>query len=970
MKRKWLLLSLVFFVALGFVGALLVAARAQAVLAAETEKVSAENPAGLPTTRILLVDDDDNAPNVYPYYSLILNTLGYTYTVWDTDGSDAEPSAGYLQNFDAVIWFTGDQFGGTAGPSSQSEAELQIWLDSNAACLFMSSQDYYFDRGLTPFMTNYLGVEAAVSDVVQSVVTGTHAYGGLGPFILSMPLSMSNYSDAFTLTAQAEESFMGDKSTASGGGGGEPVDANGRMIPSGVLTATGNSSYAAGSSLESDAFGWQTTWLGFPLEAVPNYFDQARVVHRFLSNCFATDLRTVITPSSPVVQVNELLTYTIQIINNGPYTSTDITFQDFVPDSFVVQDVAPLSYCDTVAFGNVGCDIPQLSPGQAELVTIVVSPTQTGGFTDFGFATNFSKDLLPENNSTSAFVRVLDPSDTTLYLDKVVPAVVNRDTGGTIQVFGANFLSSTELFLDSTPVSFIPDPNHPDAILIVTIPADFEKGVYSIIAQNPTGDPAVLFKSVVVYDPDALNIDAVLPQMGANDRPVTLNIFGDGFVPGMTGVLIDSVNQQIFYPLEMPSFVSENLVRAAVPYGLPAGTYDVQLTNPVGISDTAPASYESLDWFAADDVGAFDFDFYTIPAAPREGEDVTVGVTVRRRTGEGAPFVTGQVGLNVDLAISGGGATPDIFLGSTGVISPNATISMTLPWTPALAGAYHLTIDLTSPDLLTDTIPINNHLERQVIVLPASSDPEPPVISELTVNGGTLVTSIPSVVLNTTASDVGSGLAYIFYVDYRFDRNLGDWYPAQQTGWLPYESASTDFAWTLDPSPGAHYVQAWVSDGDGNVSLPKIALINLIAPKNQINHDGGQVYRLPLFLVSSLQINLTSLTGDADMYAWAPDGTLADSAFSGNPFEEIFLVGGVNPPGMYQIDVFGFEATSYWFEVSFGGVGETPLAPDDVQGHVKGGDQPLQVVDNNPGGDVNVPTPPGAERVFLPSVTR
>ncbi|HNB50438.1 MAG TPA: DUF11 domain-containing protein [Anaerolineales bacterium] len=974
MKRKWLLLSVVILGALGMVTAMLVAAGTQAALAAETETshVSESPTMGSPTTRILLVDDDDNIPDVYPYYSLILSSLGYTYTVWDTDVSDVEPSASYLQNFDAVIWFTGDAFGGTSGPGPQSEAELQIWLDNNAACLLISSQDYFYDRGLTPFMTNYLGVEGAAQDVAQAVVTGTHSYGGLGPFSLSYPISMSNYSDAFTLTALAEESFMGDKSTYLGGGGGF-VDANGRWVPSGVLTATLDPSFAAGSSLKNQAFGWQTTWLGFPLEAIPNYFDQVRTMHRFLSNCFATDLRTIITPSSPVIHLNELLTYTIQVVNNGPYTSTNITFQDFIPNTFVVQNFSPFKTCDTVGGGNVNCSISQLPPGTAELITITVSPTLPGGFTNFGFSTNFSQDLSPENNSTSAFVRVLDPADTTLYLDKVVPAVVNRDTGGTVEVFGANFQPGLQLFLDTVPVTFVPNASHPDAVLNVTIPADFDKGVYSIIAQNPTGDPAMLFKALVVYDPNALRVDEVLPQMGANDRPVTLNIFGDGFVPGLTGVLIDSANQQIFYPLEMPSFVSENLVRAAVPYGLPAGTYDVRLTNPVGISDTLDASYVSLDWFEADDVGAFAFDFYTIPAAPREGQTVTVGLTVRRRTGEGAPFVSGQVGLNVNLGISGGGATPDLVLGTTGIISPNTTVSMTLPWTPALAGAYHLTIDVTSPELLTDTIPINNHLERQVTVLPASTDPDPPVISELSVNGGALITAIPAVVLDTTASDVGSGLAFIYYIDYRFDRDLGDWYPAQETGWLPYDTASTGFEWTLDPSPGAHYVQAWVSDMDGNVSLPKVALINLIAPKNQINHDGGQVYRLPLFPVTSLQINLTSLTGDADMYAWAPDGSLAASSYSGNPFEEIVLVGGINPPGIYQIDVFGFEATSYWFEVTLSGAGEmteTTLSPDDVQGHVKGGDRPLQVVENNPGGDVNVPPPPGAERVYLPIIVR
>ncbi|MCB9136609.1 MAG: hypothetical protein H6636_14385 [Anaerolineales bacterium] len=965
MKRKWLLITAILLMAFGLVGTLLGAARTQA--AVTTEKniwVDHENPASGLTTNILLVDDDGNSPDVLPYYVQLLSTLGYTFTIWDA--SITEPTASYLQNFDAVIWFTGANFSLTAGPTLQTEAELGTWLNSTGACFMMSSQDYLYAQGLTSFMTNYLGVAAGQNDVAQSVVTGTQTYGGLGPFLLSFPFS--NYSDVFTLTAQAEEAFRGDQSASSGGSG--FLNQDGRLVPTGILTATSSASRAAATYVKDSVFGWQTTWLGFPLEALPGTFEQLHTMNRFLSSCFTTDLQTINTVSTPVVQVNELFTYTVHIINHGPYPAKDITFQDFIPNPFVVQNFSPLGSCDVVGNGNLNCLIPDLQVGQEQLITIVVSPTQAGGFTNFVFSTNFSPDLVPENNSTSAFVRVLDPADTGIYLDKVVPGVVNRDVGGLVQVIGANFAPDTQLFLNTTPISFVPNADHPDAILEVTIPANFEKGVYSIIAQNPSGNPAMLFKALVVYDPDALKLDAVLPQMGANDRPVSLNIFGDGFVPGITGVLIETEGQQIVYPLETPSFVSENLVRAAVPYGIPPGVYDIRLVNPAGISDTLPAAYEALDWFTADDVGAYAFDFYTIPASPREGDEVLVGVTVRRRTGEAAPFATGQVGVNVNLGISGGGATPDILLGTTGVISPNTTISLTLPWTPALAGAYHLTVDLSSPDLLTDTIPLNDQLDRQVIVLPASTDPDPPVISDLTVNGGALITAIPSVVVNTTASDVGSGVASIYYIDYRFDRDLGDWYPAQQTGWLPYASASVDFTLALDPAPGAHYIQAWVADAEGNISLPEIALINLIAPKNQINHDGGQVYRLPLLPVTTLLINLTSLTGDADMYAWAPDGTLAASAYSSNPFEEMFLVGGVNPPGIYQIDVFGFEATSYWFEVSLGGAGETPIAIDGVKGHVKGGDQTLIGVGNSPGGDVSIPSPAGTILVFLPSIVR
>src|SRR5690606_18481541 len=102
---------------------------------------------------ILLVDDDDNGPNVQATYTSALNNLGLDYDIWDTVNTDDEPTLSDLMAYRMVIWFTGDEFGGFAGPSGATEAALASWLDAGN-CLFLSSQDYHYDRGLTSFMTN------------------------------------------------------------------------------------------------------------------------------------------------------------------------------------------------------------------------------------------------------------------------------------------------------------------------------------------------------------------------------------------------------------------------------------------------------------------------------------------------------------------------------------------------------------------------------------------------------------------------------------------------------------------------------------------------------------------------------------------------------------------------------------------------------------------------------------------------
>ncbi len=161
---------------------------------------------------ILVVDDDDNAPDVRGTYTAVLDGLGLGYDVWDTANSDNEPDAAYLQQYEVVIWFTGDEFGGSAGPGAAGEAALATYLNANG-CLFISSQDYVWDRGVTAFMQSHLGIASATSDVSQTTVTGADVYAGLGPYTLAYPFT--NYSDRLTPAAGAATSFTGNQGSAA-----------------------------------------------------------------------------------------------------------------------------------------------------------------------------------------------------------------------------------------------------------------------------------------------------------------------------------------------------------------------------------------------------------------------------------------------------------------------------------------------------------------------------------------------------------------------------------------------------------------------------------------------------------------------------------------------------------------------------------------------------------------------------------
>ena len=199
---------------------------------------------------VLLVDDDDNNPNVRSYYTAALDALGQPYAVWDTHNSDTEPSAAQLAPYETVIWFVGDEWKSPAGPGAAGESALAAWLDTGG-CLLVSGQDYLWNRGVTSFISEYLGVAAFSSDVAQTSVTGAgETFAGLGPYALSYPFY--NFSDSLTPAAGAIVALNGDKGNA------------GLLLDTGV---------------------YKTTLWSFPLEAINNLADRSELLEHTLQWC-------------------------------------------------------------------------------------------------------------------------------------------------------------------------------------------------------------------------------------------------------------------------------------------------------------------------------------------------------------------------------------------------------------------------------------------------------------------------------------------------------------------------------------------------------------------------------------------------------------------------------------------------------------------------------------------------------------
>ena len=153
---------------------------------------------------LLVVDDDDDAPDVRFLYTSALDTLGLDYLFAGENGVAAEPSADDLESFEQVIWFTGNRSGSSAGPSSSAETSLATWLD-RSGCLLVVSQDYAQARGVTSFMRSHLGAGSASQGLPHFSLTGQGIFQGYGAYSLSLPYQ--NRSDVVTPAPGAASAF-------------------------------------------------------------------------------------------------------------------------------------------------------------------------------------------------------------------------------------------------------------------------------------------------------------------------------------------------------------------------------------------------------------------------------------------------------------------------------------------------------------------------------------------------------------------------------------------------------------------------------------------------------------------------------------------------------------------------------------------------------------------------------------------
>ena len=313
--------------------------------------------------KILLVDDDDNEPDVRPYYETALSTLGYSYEVWDTAESDNEPGAADLSPYEMVIWFTGALYGGPAGPGAAGESALAAYLNSGGK-LFITSQDYHYDKGFTPFMQNYLGADFILDDMGWfGSISGVNQFDGLGPYSLNYPFV--DYADI-------------------------------------IIPGTGAASFAELNIMEIDAglYTNNTVFLVLPWEAIANSASQGlqstdgnEMLQAVIT--YLTQPNMVVTPQSDFDSTGgqggpfapDRVTYRIQ--NNGASafdyrvskTAIWLTLDDGANpgDGPLVGNLLPGQHLDIAVI--IDTDAQSLSPGAYADTVIFTNMTSGSGTT-------------------------------------------------------------------------------------------------------------------------------------------------------------------------------------------------------------------------------------------------------------------------------------------------------------------------------------------------------------------------------------------------------------------------------------------------------------------------------------------------------------------------------------------------------------------------------------------------------------
>lgn len=472
----------------------------------------------------------------------------------------------------------------------------------------------------------------------------------------------------------------------------------------------------------------------------------------------------------------------------------------------------------------------------------------------------------------------------------------------------------------------------------------------------------VLGAAASTFASPQVTISHVLPNIGSNQIPVLITIVGSDLPAtfsatlsrpgqGPVPVVVDLLDEQA---------VSSTTLQAVVPAGITPAEYTLSLLDEQGnVLATLDAAYTAVSPDNSDDLFANSYDFAVQPIGNLQvGKPVSLSLKVHRLGGQ-TPLrqvdVSFYVGENLTDPVTQGNL---LGTDTLPLIQPNGTAVASFTSPPNQAGTFQLYAVIDPADSVAELTNDNNIVSRTVTIRPAGSDIITPPTPGFTINDGSRFTRdrVVRFDLNFDTTDPANSLPRsVIFVEYIFLQSAGSWVPVQHSGWLPVPVASNGFPWELYDHPGAHYIQAWVADHLGNITpKPALNFINLVPDVIDILTDEGHLYRLPLAAGAQVQVRLTPLAGDPDLYVWAPDSTLVGTSQLVGQVDQVTFT--ATQSGMHQIEVDGATAGQYKLEVVFLNNNRAPETP--LPFRPKGRFQPYFAPTGEPDDSADVPTAP------------
>jgi len=507
--------------------------------------------------------------------------------------------------------------------------------------------------------------------------------------------------------------------------------------------------------------------------------------------------------------------------------------------------------------------------------------------------------------------------------------------------------------------------------LQASVPANLPPGTYDLIVANPGGETVVLVAAFTVRTAEPA-ITSLIPNNGRSDLPNEINIYGFNFNAGAVAKLGSDTTLNTV-------FVNASHLQATVPDGVALGTHNVTVTNPDNSSAIAFGAYTAFQP-VNDDLFANGYQIWTDPVSPRSQEAAKVGVVIQRQGGKNvlsdvkARFYVGDPANGGTLL--GDGVIP--------FLSPRSSdTTTTVNWTPPSPGAYILYAVIDPDGTVPEAIETNNVVSRTLTVLGAAPDVVAPHVDSFAMKKGDDETTDRTVTMDASASDPNpsSGMRSILYLEFEYNQNAAQWVPSQGSGWLDYASGHADHLWTLTPSAGVKYVQAWTADNAGNISLfPYRDFINYIPESDRVGFDQGRIYRFTLAAGQRLTARVEPVTGDPDLFVWPPDHNTRPprvSNLEGSAVEEVVWDAPVG--GVYQVEVYGYTAARFRLAVTV--TDGSILQPAQTQGgkspNKSEPSSPLLAITNEPGVQQGLPTAPTGQiavdsgtDLYLPMIVR